>query len=60
MRPAFSEQPSRPVQRELIAANDNLLVAEKPEPVTQLYARTIAFLYAGAFLFFVGLFLLLQ
>ena len=59
MRPAFSEKPSRPVQPELRAVNDNRMHVEEPESGAELHARPIAFVYAF-FLIFIGLLILLQ
>jgi hypothetical protein len=62
MRPAFSEKPSRPVQRVLIAMNDNRAQAEGPRLKSEFYDRPLTFLYAcGAWaLFIAGLFALLR
>ena len=54
MRPAFSEKPSGPVQRELLAVNDNRMQVEEPEPGPELYAGPVAFVHAF-FLIFIGL-----
>ena len=60
MRPAFSENPSRPVKRELIAMNDNRQQAEGLSR-SEFYDRPMTFVYAcGAWLIFIGLFALLR
>jgi hypothetical protein len=62
MRSAFSETPSPPdAGSELIAMNDNRLQVDEPELEPELYKRPMSLVYAfGAFLTFIGLFLLLQ